>query len=250
MIVSDVATDLPAAAIALARRFAAGATMWCVVAPMARPRSPSGRRVRPPRHRRQAGPAGRLRRRGRSRRHDASRRPPGRHRRRRRRGRRSQLNEVMRRTEPWGLTGVWIGAGRRPPAGARRTRRLDRRRSPPHAVHAGDVVMSITSCGSSPTSCSSIPACSAPTRNATEDVCITCSDEGRLAEVTVVHPGRSGRRRTGGAREDIDVSLIEPVGPGDLVLVHAGVALTHLPGGAPDGRVDGLPLPVHRGRRA
>jgi hydrogenase maturation factor len=31
-----------------------------------------------------------------------------------------------------------------------------------------------------------------------------------------------------GAREAVDLSLVTPVGPGDQVLVHAGVALVHL----------------------
>jgi hydrogenase maturation factor len=35
----------------------------------------------------------------------------------------------------------------------------------------------------------------------------------------------------GGAREAVDLSLVTPVGPGDQVLVHAGVALVHLGAG-------------------
>jgi hydrogenase maturation factor len=41
-----------------------------------------------------------------------------------------------------------------------------------------------------------------------------------------------------GYLEGIDVSLVDPVVPGDLVLVHAGVALTTLdPDAASDHRV-------------
>jgi hydrogenase maturation factor len=65
------------------------------------------------------------------------------------------------------------------------------------------------------------PAC-------TDDVCITCSDEGRVAEVAVVHEDGSAVVLAAGLLETIDVSLIDPVRPGDLVLVHAGVALTAL----------------------
>ncbi|HEX4981021.1 MAG TPA: HypC/HybG/HupF family hydrogenase formation chaperone, partial [Ilumatobacteraceae bacterium] len=61
------------------------------------------------------------------------------------------------------------------------------------------------------------------------DVCVTCSDEGRLAEVAVVHEGGSAEVLAAGARETIDVSFVDEVRPGDLVLVHAGVALTVLP---------------------
>ena len=52
----------------------------------------------------------------------------------------------------------------------------------------------------------------------------------------------------GGAR-DVDVSLVEQVVPGDLVLVHAGVALSTLGRSGPagrDGRAHSLPLPLPR----
>ena len=54
----------------------------------------------------------------------------------------------------------------------------------------------------------------------TDDVCITCSDEGRLGEV--VGPGRV---RTASGVEDVETLLIGQVQPGDLLLVHAGTAI-------------------------
>jgi hydrogenase maturation factor len=62
----------------------------------------------------------------------------------------------------------------------------------------------------------------------TDDGCVTCSDEGRVAEVAVVLDGGRAEALAAGHLETIDVSLIAPVGPGDLVLVHAGVAITSL----------------------
>ena len=56
-------------------------------------------------------------------------------------------------------------------------------------------------------------------------VCITCSDEGRPAEVVSVD-GDEALVRTPEGQEHIDVSLIDPPAPGDLVLVHAGFAIT------------------------
>ena len=53
-----------------------------------------------------------------------------------------------------------------------------------------------------------------------DDVCITCSDEGRLGEV--VGPGRV---RTAAGVEDVMTMLVDPVAPGDLLLVHAGTAI-------------------------
>ena len=56
--------------------------------------------------------------------------------------------------------------------------------------------------------------------------CITCGDEGIEMRVEGVEDG---------AREEVDLALVAPVAPGDLVLVHAKVALVRLdprPGGA------------------
>lgn len=63
--------------------------------------------------------------------------------------------------------------------------------------------------------------------------CITCSDEGVV--MTVVEVGEDGIgdcAAPGGRREAVDLALVGPVGPGDAVLVHAGVALVGLEGGA------------------
>ena len=61
-----------------------------------------------------------------------------------------------------------------------------------------------------------------------EDVCITCSDEGRLAEVTDVLDAGRAVVRAGGRVETIQAGIVEPLAPGDLVLVHAGTAITVL----------------------
>ena len=232
----DVASDLASVALVLARRFAARATMWCV--------SPSwpahgrhlavefvhpvivGKRALPAVHldgdivttvRLLARPGDIVAALGTA--DDAA------------------AVDVLRRCEPWGLTGVWLGAGARPPAGAAdhvlwidaadgadATDAADAAT----AMRSGDVVLlyhllwELTHVVfEHPGLLHTEPACG-------DDVCITCSDEGRLAEVTaVVHGGRA-EVLANGNRETIDVSLIEPVVPGDLVLVHAGVALTTL----------------------
>jgi hydrogenase maturation factor len=61
-----------------------------------------------------------------------------------------------------------------------------------------------------------------------EGHCITCSDEG--VEMTVVRArGESAVcRDPDGEPADVDVALVDAVGPGDVVLVHAGVALARL----------------------
>ncbi len=60
----------------------------------------------------------------------------------------------------------------------------------------------------------------------TDDVCITCSDEGLVVEVRAVHDGRA-EVLVNGRTETVDASLVD-AGPGDLLLVHAGVAITRL----------------------
>ena len=62
----------------------------------------------------------------------------------------------------------------------------------------------------------------------TGEACITCSDEGRVAEVRAVHGDGSAAVVMDGGTETIDVTLVEPVAVDDLLLVHAGVALTTL----------------------
>ena len=63
--------------------------------------------------------------------------------------------------------------------------------------------------------------------------CITCSDEGTLAEVVTVDVAGAASVRTAVGVEQIDVNLVAPVGPGDLVLVHAGAAIAVVEASAP-----------------
>ena len=73
----------------------------------------------------------------------------------------------------------------------------------------------------------------------TDEVCVTCSDEGRLGEV-IVEPAdatSSALVRTAAGEEWVDVTMLGDVAPNDLVLVHAGAAITragrHRSRGAP-----------------
>ena len=59
---------------------------------------------------------------------------------------------------------------------------------------------------------------------------MTCGDEGRLGEV-VLEPADATRQalvRTAKGEEWVDVSIVGDVAPNDLVLVHAGAAITRL----------------------
>jgi hydrogenase expression/formation protein HypC len=57
--------------------------------------------------------------------------------------------------------------------------------------------------------------------------CITCSDEAVEMRVLRVDAKRSLALCEDGAgrRSSVEIALVEPVSPGDVVLVHAGTAL-------------------------
>jgi hydrogenase maturation factor len=63
------------------------------------------------------------------------------------------------------------------------------------------------------------------------DHCITCSDEGVAMTVVAVDEERClalcGDAE--GTRHTVETALVAPVGPGDELLVHAGVALIRVP---------------------
>jgi hydrogenase maturation factor len=66
-----------------------------------------------------------------------------------------------------------------------------------------------------------------------EDVCVTCSDEGRLGEIVLPPADATGQAlvRTANGEQWVDVTVLGPpphVAPNDLVLVHAGAAITRL----------------------
>jgi hydrogenase maturation factor len=57
--------------------------------------------------------------------------------------------------------------------------------------------------------------------------CITCSDEAVPMTVVLVDDNRGLAlcEDEAGARSSVEIALIDPVAPGDTVLVHAGTAL-------------------------
>lgn len=132
--------------------------------------------------------------------------------------------DVIRRCPAWGAVSVWIGTGHRgddviadhllwidDPTGA--------------AAHDGQLVLvyhllwELTHVG--------LEHGGAALESAEIDGahCVTCSDDARLAEIVAVGDDGVAEVRTGGEPASVDVSLIDPVRPDDLVLVHAGTAI-------------------------
>ena len=130
--------------------------------------------------------------------------------------------DAMRRGRAWGVETVWIGHGTRPPAGvADHVIWLDTEdplEASEQFVRIYHMLWELTHV------CFEHPGLLKPEAECTDEVCITCSDEGRLAEVVTVD-GDEAVVRTPDGQERIDVSLVDAPAPGDLVLVHAGFAI-------------------------
>ena len=138
----------------------------------------------------------------------------------------ADLAALARRADAWGLTSVWIGGGPRPePHAADHVLWTD---GPDDAalVRSYHLLWELTHV------VFEHPGLLAPHPINDDawgaDVCITCSDEGVLAEVATVLDGRHTLVRAGGRSETIDTTLVDALRPGDLVLVHAGTALTRV----------------------
>ena len=218
----DVAAALAIAALALARRFAHGATLWCWA-----PGAPHhaqhvavefvhpvivGTRALPAVALDESDAVGALR---------VGARPgyallvvsdP-----------RAPVADTLRRAGVWGLLTVWMGWGPRPADG--QADHLVWVGDDELARHDGRVVRGYHVLWELTHVCFEHPGLL--DAGAEPSVCVTCSDEGRLAEVIgAVAAGATAAVRTSAGVETVDTTLVGPVQPGDLVLVHAGSAIT------------------------
>jgi hydrogenase maturation factor len=139
--------------------------------------------------------------------------------------------DLMRRAHAWGVETLWIGTGPRPPAGAAdHVLWLD----VPEAPHDGRFILLYHLLWELTHVClEHRGALREPAPVCEGEVCITCSDQGELAEVMTRTDGQARVRTAQGERE-IDVSLVGDVAADDLVLVHAGTAIARVEG--EDGR--------------
>ena len=143
------------------------------------------------------------------------------------------LRSVIRRSPAWGATTIWIGSGERPaPGAADHVLWLDD--PDPRVPATGGFVLfyhllwelthvCFEHSGLLKPECAELAA--PPARGG---VCVTCSDEGRMGEV--VSPSADGMAavRTARGVESVATALIDPVVAGDLVLVHAGTAISRI----------------------
>src|ERR1700742_133509 len=136
-----------------------------------------------------------------------------------------ELGSVMRRSPAWGATTMWIGSGERPAAGAAdHVLWLDD--PDPRVPATGGFVLFYHLLWELTHVCFEHSGLLKP--ECAEEVCVTCSDEGRLGEVVAASASGMATVRTGRGVEDVATVLIEPVVAGDLVLVHAGTAISRI----------------------
>jgi hydrogenase maturation factor len=136
------------------------------------------------------------------------------------------VGEALRRAPAWGLSTVWIGCGAVPARGAA-DHQLWVDDDTGAAPFDGRLVLQYHLLWELTHVCFEHAGLLRPDPSeCADDVCITCSDEGRVAEiVSVDDAGYDALVRTARGMEHIDVSLVGPVTRDDLVLVHAGAAI-------------------------
>lgn len=224
----DLSADLAAASLVLARRFAAGATLWCV-APSWEPHAQHvavefvhpvivGTKALPAVALTGPDPVAEVR---------VSVRPgdvvlavAG--------ADDAAVASVMCRAPAWGVTTLWIGSGTRPePGSSDHVLWLDD--PDPRLPATGGFVLLYHLLWELTHVCFEHPGLlTESAQESTDEVCVTCSDEGRLGEV--VAPGADGmaRVRTADGVEQVATTLVEPVTAGDLLVVHAGMAISRV----------------------
>jgi hypothetical protein len=137
----------------------------------------------------------------------------------------AQVRSVMRRSPAWGAATIWIGSGQRPEIGmADHVLWLDD--PDPRVPATGGFVLFYHLLWELTHVCFEHSGLLKP--EGAESVCVTCSDEGRLGEVVTASAGGQAPVRTARGVEDVVTTLIDPVGAGELVLVHAGTAISKL----------------------
>jgi hydrogenase maturation factor len=138
-----------------------------------------------------------------------------------------EVRSVMHRSRAWGVTTVWIGSGERPKAGmADHVLWLDD--PDPRVPATGGFVLFYHLLWELTHVCFEHPGLLKEPDVCTDDVCITCSDEGRLGEVLTATADGMATVRTANGVETVATTLVDPVAVGELLLVHAGTAISRV----------------------
>jgi len=139
----------------------------------------------------------------------------------------AQVRSVMRRSPAWGATTIWIGSGDRPKAGvADHVLWLDD--PDPRVPATGGFVLFYHLLWELTHVCFEHSGLLKPDPECDDTVCVTCSDEGRLGEVVTASADGQATVRTARGVENVVTTLIDPVAADELVLVHAGTAISRV----------------------
>jgi hypothetical protein len=138
---------------------------------------------------------------------------------------------LLPRARAWGATTMWMGVGDVP-----ETRDADHvvwagdaADTNSSALHDGRLVLTYHVLWELTHVCFEHPGLLTPDQGCDDtETCITCSDEGRLGEVIDNDSPGVARVRTARGVEVVDTTIIADVGPGDLVLIHAGTAIAEV----------------------
>ncbi|GAC1386746.1 MAG: hypothetical protein NVSMB4_13780 [Acidimicrobiales bacterium] len=128
---------------------------------------------------------------------------------------------LSRRAPAWGMETVWIGSGA-PPTMPATNHVLWAEGS--NAPYDGRLALLYHVLWELTHVCFEHPGLLREASDRDDAGCITCTDEGRPAEVVSVE-GAEATVRTANGMERIDTSLVGPLDRNDLVLVHAGTAI-------------------------
>ncbi|MCU1457742.1 MAG: HupF/HypC family protein [Actinomycetia bacterium] len=226
----EAGADLARTALALARRFSAGATMWCLA-----PEWPEharhvavefvhpvvvGKRALPAVALTDEDPVAELRAGARA--GDvlcvvssAARRP---------------VRAALQRARVWGLETVWLGAGDPGPVPGEADHVLWVDAPAAIAAYDGTLVLRYHVLWELTHVCFEHAGLLVDTVGPDESspTCVTCADEGITAEVLAVERLGGAVVRSARGLETVAVELVAPVAAGDLVLVHAGTAIARV----------------------
>jgi hydrogenase maturation factor len=139
----------------------------------------------------------------------------------------ADVRSVMRRGPAWGATTIWIGSGERPAVGmADHVLWLDD--PDPRVPATGGFVLFYHLLWELTHVCFEHSGLLKPNGEDENGVCVTCSDEGRPGEVVSASVDGQASVRTARGIENVVTTLLDPVAPGELVLVHAGTAISRI----------------------
>lgn len=135
--------------------------------------------------------------------------------------------DLLRRAAAWGLRTIWIGTGPRPADGAA-DHVLWVDEADGLAPHDGRFILMYHLLWELTHVCFEQPGLLTDPDDCDGEVCITCSDEGIVAEVVEAREHDAVVRTPDADAAVVDTTLVGAVARHDLVLVHAGVAIATL----------------------